>query len=141
MPLLFACCGRSELDLGQNFLLDSAPIWCEIFLAKLGYLMENCIKSLSLSFIAFVCLSGAERQPHRPVDLNTATRTEFMQLPHIGGRTATRIVEFRTRYGRFHRVEEIMNVKGIGRKTFEMIKPHIRIGREIASEGAVSKQK
>lgn len=61
------------------------------------------------------------------ININTATLAELQKLPRIGVKTAQRIIEFRSENGAFASVEEIMNVKGIGEKTFERLKPLIRI--------------
>jgi competence protein ComEA len=66
--------------------------------------------------------------PERPVNLNTATATELMQLPRVGPRTAERILAFRAAHGPFRRPEELMNVKGIGEKAFLRLQPHITVG-------------
>jgi competence protein ComEA len=71
---------------------------------------------------------GPAKAPRDPVDLNTATATELMQLPRVGARTAARIIEFRKAHGPFQRPEELMNVKGIGEKAFLRLKPHVRTG-------------
>ncbi len=68
------------------------------------------------------------RQPQRPVNLNTATVTELMQLPRIGQKTAERIVAFRKQHGGFQRPEELMNVKGIGEKSFARLRPFLAAG-------------
>jgi len=74
-------------------------------------------------------LAGAPRRlPERPVDLNTATVTELMQLPRVGPKTAARIVAWRQEHGPFRRPEDIMNVKGIGEKAFQRMKAHITAG-------------
>ncbi len=75
----------------------------------------------------------APRQPQRPVNLNTATVTELMQLPRIGQKTAEHIVAFRKEHGGFQRPEELMNVKGIGEKAFARIKPFLAAGLKPAS--------
>ncbi len=67
----------------------------------------------------------APRQPQHPVNLNTATVTELMQLPRVGPKTAERIIAFRKEHGGFQRPEELMNVKGIGEKGFARIKPFL----------------
>ena len=67
----------------------------------------------------------APRQPQHPVNLNTATVTELMQLHRIGQKTAERILAFRKQHGGFQRPEELMNVKGIGEKSFARIKPFL----------------
>ena len=59
------------------------------------------------------------------VNINTATKEELMKLPGIGERTAEMIIQHRKIYGEFKRVEDIMNVKGIGQKKFEKIKRYL----------------
>lgn len=68
---------------------------------------------------------SAPRTPQRPVNLNSATVTELMQLPRVGQKTAERIVSFRKQHGGFQRPEELMNVKGIGEKSFAKLKPFL----------------
>lgn len=67
----------------------------------------------------------ALKAPARAINLNTATATELMQLPHIGPKTAERIVAFRKEHGSFKRPEELMNVKGVGEKSFAQLKPFL----------------
>lgn len=62
-------------------------------------------------------------QDTAPINLNTATATELEKLPGVGPATALRIVEFRTKNGAFKKVEDLMNVRGIGEKTFLTLKP------------------
>ena len=57
------------------------------------------------------------------INLNTATVDQLMTLPGIGQKTAERILEYRTKSGGFKKIEELMNVKGIGEKSFLKIKP------------------
>ena len=57
------------------------------------------------------------------INLNTATIDQLMTLPGIGRKTAERILEHRTKTGGFKKIEELMNVKGIGEKSFLKIKP------------------
>ena len=73
--------------------------------------------------LAFPLAAGSARKPAHPVDLNTASVTELMQLPRVGQKTAERIVAFRKEHGGFRRVEEVLNVRGIGEKSFAQLKP------------------
>lgn len=57
------------------------------------------------------------------INLNTATIEQLETLPGIGRKVAERILEFRTKSGGFKKVEELMNVKGIGEKSFLKLKP------------------
>ena len=59
------------------------------------------------------------------VNLNTATSEELTALPRIGDTVAARIVAYRKKNGSFTKVEELMNVKGIGEKTFLRLQPHV----------------
>ena len=59
------------------------------------------------------------------INLNTATLDQLETLPGIGRKTAERIIEYRTKSGSFKRIEELMNVKGIGEKSFLKLKPLI----------------
>lgn len=68
----------------------------------------------------------AAAAPSKPlINLNTATLEQLEALPGIGRKTAERILEHRTRSGSFKRIEELMNVKGIGEKSFLKLKPLI----------------
>ena len=61
------------------------------------------------------------------VDLNTATAAQLESLPGIGAVTALRIVEHREKNGTFSKIEELMNVRGIGEKSFLTLKPLITV--------------
>jgi len=90
--------------------------------------MKKSLHVIVLALMLGLSAAAAERAPQRPVNLNTATVTELMQLPRIGARTAERIVAFRKQHGGFRRAEELMNVKGIGEKSFTRLKPHLTTG-------------
>jgi competence protein ComEA len=62
------------------------------------------------------------------VNINTATAEQLAALPGIGPKTAERILEYRQKNGSFKKIEELMNVKGIGEKSFLKLKPRITVG-------------
>jgi competence protein ComEA len=55
----------------------------------------------------------------KKVNINTATVEELAQLNQIGQKYAENIVEYREQNGPFKKPEDIMQVKGIGEKTWE----------------------
>ena len=72
-----------------------------------------------------------DTRPAKPavmVNLNTATATELETLPGVGARMAARIIEYRQKKGPFKKVEELMNVQGIGEKNFLKLKPQLTVG-------------
>ena len=83
--------------------------------------------------------SKASGAPAAPVNLNTATQAQLETLPGIGAATAKRILEYRQKSGSFKKIEELMNVKGIGEKSFLKLKPHVTVAAEKA-ERAGEKQ-
>jgi competence protein ComEA len=68
------------------------------------------------------------------VNLNTATAVNLEGLPGIGAKTAARIVEYRQKNGPFKKVEELMNVRGVGEKSFLKIKPQLTVGAAKADQ-------
>jgi competence protein ComEA len=71
---------------------------------------------------------GREVQDERRVDLNTASAAELETIPGIGPAMAQRILEWRRDHGPFVHVEDLLNVRGIGTKTLEKLRPFVRIG-------------
>ena len=59
------------------------------------------------------------------VNINSATSVEFTRLPRVGSKLADRIVAHRGQHGPFKRVEDLMEVKGVGEKMFVSLKPYL----------------
>jgi competence protein ComEA len=73
-----------------------------------------------------------------PVNINSATVAQLEVLPGIGTRTAQAIVDQRQKNGPYKKIEELMNVKGIGEKSFLKLKPMITVGPEKADKAEKS---
>ena len=69
--------------------------------------------------------SAAESEER--VELNTAAQAALEALPGIGPRTAERIIEYRNTNGGFEKVEDLMNIRGIGERTFLRLRDLVRV--------------
>ena len=71
---------------------------------------------------------AAEAKSSDVVNLNTATAAELSELPGVGAKTAARIIDYRQKKGSFKKAEELMNVQGIGEKSFLRMKSRVTVG-------------
>ena len=62
-----------------------------------------------------------------PVNLNTATAEQLATIPGVGPKMAERIIDYRQKNGGFKKVEDLMNVSGVGEKSFLKMKPLITV--------------
>ena len=70
---------------------------------------------------------GVSKETKEKININTASLSQLESLPGIGSTYAQRIVEYRNNHGSFSKIEDIMNISGIGPKLFEKIKDQISI--------------
>ena len=73
--------------------------------------------------MALVSVSLA--QEAEKININNASAVGLTQLKRIGPKLSERIVEYREKHGPFELPEDIMQVRGIGPKTFELNKDRI----------------
>ncbi|MEH6346655.1 MAG: helix-hairpin-helix domain-containing protein [Bermanella sp.] len=53
------------------------------------------------------------------IDINNADAKQLSKLANVGLKKAQRIVEYRIAHGRFTSIDDLQNVKGIGKATVE----------------------
>lgn len=75
-----------------------------------------------------VTTAPSEKKAIPIVDLNTVDSTTLVELPQIGGYTASRILAFRDKLGGFIDKEQLRDVKGMDSARFTSIQPYILIG-------------
>ena len=71
------------------------------------------------------------------ININTASAADLQRLPGIGAKTAGRVIEYRQKNGPFKKVEELMNVRGVGEKNFLKLKNQISVGAPKAEHAAL----
>lgn len=64
---------------------------------------------------------------NKKVNINTANQEELDTLPGIGETTAQKIIEYRETNGKFNKIEDLQNVKGIGESKYSEIKDKITV--------------
>ena len=63
----------------------------------------------------------------KTININNATKEELIALPGIGEAMAERIINYRNDHNGFKKTEDIMKVKGIGKKKYEKLKNYITV--------------
>jgi competence protein ComEA len=107
------------------------------------------VLGLSLSGLAShpAVAEGDVAAPHKTVNINQAAPPELARLPRVGVKLADRIVAHRAQHGPFRRVEDLMEVKGIGEKFFTTLKPYLAVSgpttlaEKVSSKGTRSASK
>lgn len=61
------------------------------------------------------------------VNINSADAAQLALLPRVGEKAAQRIIDYRTEHGPFQKAADLMQVKGFGAKTFELVSPYIAV--------------
>ncbi len=61
------------------------------------------------------------------VNINRANAAQLQTIPGIGPKKAEDIIEYRKKNGAFKKTDELMNIKGIGAKTFEKMKKDVTV--------------
>ena len=98
---------------------------------KMGaWLALPALVAIAVLAVPATAFGAAAEEKLSRVNLNTATVDELTSLPGIGPSYAKRIVEFREKNGPFKKVEDLLNVQGIGEKTLEKIRDRV-----VASSG------
>jgi competence protein ComEA len=78
--------------------------------------------------LAVCALTHAQKTPPaKPIDLNVANVKELQELPGVGAVTAQRIIDLRQKSGKFHRVEDLLAVRGISQKKLDAMRTYITV--------------
>ena len=86
---------------------------------------SNCIQKEENALKNDACITNQTVQGK--ISINTATQQELMTLPGIGESKAKDILSYREKNGPFQKIEDIMNISGIGESLFVKIKEDITV--------------
>jgi competence protein ComEA len=99
--------------------------------------MQQLLSALVVTLLSISAVSASAQRATKPpvtapspveiVNLNLATAAQIASLPGIGPKTAELIVQYRQKNGPFKKIEEIMNVRGVGEKSFLRIKDRLTV--------------
>jgi len=83
---------------------------------------------LVFSIVAVPC-AAKKKPPLKPVNLNTATSEELQKVPGIGPATAEKILQMRKSYGAFKSVDDLLAIRGIGKKRLDKMRKYLTVGK------------
>ena len=87
-------------------------------------LLTNCNESVTnQSFTA----TNSPKITENAININTASAAELEKLPKIGEEFARRIIEHREKYGKFHRIENLILVRGMTDKKFRELRDLVKV--------------
>jgi comEA protein len=97
--------------------------------------------SFSCFFIVLLLFTAAstattKKPPPKPVNINAATSEELQQVPGIGPATAEKILQMRKSYGSFKSVDDLLAIKGIGKKRLDKMRKYLTVGKPAAPSKA-----
>jgi competence ComEA-like helix-hairpin-helix protein len=93
------------------------------------------LASIALSLLLASTMPAATKKPPlKPINLNTATSEELQQVPGIGPATAEKILTMRKSYGAFKSVDDLLAIKGLGKKRLEKMRKYLTVTKVSASK-------
>jgi competence protein ComEA len=77
-------------------------------------------------------VATTKKPPPRPININSANSTELQQVPGIGPATADKILQMRKSYGAFKSVDDLLAIRGIGKKRLDKMRKYLVAGQSPA---------
>ena len=84
--------------------------------------------TMAALLVSGTAMAAGKPAPTAKVNLNTASVEQLTTLPGVGPKLAARIVEYRQKSGTFRSTQELINVQGIGEKSFAKIEAWLSVG-------------
>jgi competence protein ComEA len=87
-------------------------------------------------FFSAICPATTKKPPLQPVNINTASSAELQQVPGIGPATADKILKMRKSYGAFKSVDDLLAIRGLGKKRLDKMRKYLTVGKPKAPSAA-----
>ena len=71
--------------------------------------------------------SASDKKISKKININTANWAELDLLPYIGPTLSQRIIQYREKNGEFKKIDDLLKVKGIGKKNLEKIREYVEV--------------
>ena len=95
-------------------------------------------RRIFVPLVLAVCLSAAGLRAATPsrtetadpsgvININSASAEQIAYLPRVGLKLAQKVVDYRKANGPFKKIEDLMEVKGVGEKFFVRLRPHLTV--------------
>jgi competence ComEA-like helix-hairpin-helix protein len=89
-------------------------------------------------FIFPAVVAANKKPPAKPININSASSEELQQVPGIGPVTADKILQMRKSYGAFKSVDDLLAIRGIGKKRLEKMRKYLTVSKSAAVSKAVA---
>ena len=91
--------------------------------------LTSLLSAVLLTAFALVAPPALAAEPQK-VNINDADASQLALLPRVGPSLSARIIEFREQNGKFKSPGDLMLVRGIGEKTFALMRPYVTVSGE-----------
>ncbi|MCM8787002.1 MAG: ComEA family DNA-binding protein [Candidatus Omnitrophica bacterium] len=98
-----------------------AIIFLSLVIAVGALLKYSNLKIFNTSIIK----NSVESKSTALININTAEEKDLEKIPHIGKKIAASIIQYRKNFGRFNDLQDLLKVKGIGKKKLDLIKDYL----------------
>ena len=96
------------------------------------------IKQILLSLFVAMFMAGGMAWAGDAVNINSASAKELQKVDGIGAKTAAKIVAYREKHGAFKSVDELLKIKGFGKKKLEKAGDELTVDADGHDEGSDS---
>lgn len=90
-----------------------------------------------LCAVSVASLPATKEPPRKPINLNSATSEQLQEVPGIGPATAEKILRMRKAHGPFNTVDDLLAIRGIGRKRLDKMRKYLTVGKPAVSGKSV----